>query len=69
MAKTRSSSIELIKEYIRARGLNPEQILTREALLEPATTIVDQEDYQLQSLRRTFTDLVHQDVKKYASAG
>jgi len=51
----------------------PEQILTREALLENHTTIVDQEDYQLQKLRRTFIELVHQDVKdvqqKYTSAG
>ncbi len=62
-AKTKSSSIELIKEYIRAHGLNPEQILTRDALQEGAATIIDQEDYQLQSLRRTFRDLVHQDVE------
>ena len=49
--RTRSSSLELIKEYIRARGLNPEQILTREAFLDNATTVVDPEDYQLKKLR------------------
>ena len=62
--RIRSSSLELIKEYIRARGLNPEQILTREAFLDNATTVVDPEDYQLKKLRQTFTELVHQDVRE-----
>ena len=35
----------------------------RETLLENAATVVDQEDHQLQSLRQTFRDLVHQDVE------
>ncbi len=56
--------MELIREYVRARGLNPEQILTREALIDNAITIVDPEDWQLWKLRRTFIDLVHQEVRE-----
>ena len=61
--------LDRVQEYIRARGLNPEQILTRDALQENATTIVDQDGYQLQKPRHTFRELVHQDVERYTSAG
>jgi hypothetical protein len=30
--KTKTNKIELIKEYVRALGVNPEEVLTREAL-------------------------------------
>jgi len=38
--KTKTSTIELIKEYVRALGVNPEEVLTSEALLQPARTYV-----------------------------
>lgn len=50
--KTKTSKIDLIKEYIRALGVNPEAILTREALTQPARTYIipeDQENYQTQN--------------------
>ena len=53
-ARIKLSNIELIREYIRARALNPEQILTRESLAEGATTIhtgEELQDYQLRILR------------------
>ncbi|OLB45810.1 MAG: hypothetical protein AUG17_03895 [Crenarchaeota archaeon 13_1_20CM_2_53_14] len=62
----RLSNIELIKEYIRARGLNPEQILTRESLAEAAACTAGEElqDYQLRLLRNTFRDLVRKDIEE-----
>jgi len=39
--KTRISKIEALKEIIRAWGLNPEEILTRQALTEPHRTVID----------------------------
>jgi len=39
--KTRTSKIDALKEIIRAWGLNPEEILTRQALTEPHRTVVD----------------------------
>jgi hypothetical protein len=48
--KTQVSKVEALKEIIRAWGMNPEQILARDALAEGATTHKSQEDlenYQL----------------------
>jgi hypothetical protein len=39
--KTRTSKIDALKEIIRAWGLNPEEILTRNALAEPHRTVID----------------------------
>ncbi len=52
-ARKKLSNIELIEEYIRDRGLNPEQTLTRESLTEGATIHTGEEPqaYQLRILR------------------
>jgi hypothetical protein len=39
--KTKVSKIEAVKEIIRAWGLDPDKILTREALTEPHRTIIN----------------------------
>jgi hypothetical protein len=39
--KTKVSKIDALKEIIRAWGLNPEEVLTREALTQPHRTIID----------------------------
>lgn len=67
--KTKVSKIELIKEIIRAQGLNPEQILTKEALTEPATTITNQEDNQLRILSNTLRELIHQETTGQIRSG
>jgi len=51
--KTRISKIEALKEIIRAWGMNPEEILTKQALTQPHRTIVSQgqlEDNQIHQL-------------------
>lgn len=63
--KTRLSQMDKIKEMIRALGRSPEEILTKEALLEGATLHVGQEDLeneQLKVLRATLRDLIRQEV-------
>ncbi len=70
--KTRVNKIEMIKEIIRAQGINPEQILTREALEQPATTYQDatlRENQQLQLLSRTLKELIQQETQRLVSAG
>lgn len=60
------------KEIIRAQGINPEQILTREALTQHATTYLDPaqlHDHQLQVLTTTLRDLIHQETRRLANAG
>lgn len=48
--KTQVSKIEALKEIIRSFGMNPEQVLTRDALSEGATTYKNAEDYENQQL-------------------
>jgi len=63
--KTKVSKVEALKEIIRAWGLNPEKILTREALTEPHRTVIstqDQENSQLQILSRALRDLIRQET-------
>jgi hypothetical protein len=44
------SKIEALKEMIRAWGMNPEHVLTREALHDGAATYKSAEDYEKQQL-------------------
>jgi len=44
--KTQSSKIEALKEIIRAWGLNPEEVLTRETMCTPHRTIVDPQELE-----------------------
>ena len=51
--KTRVSKIDALKEIIRAWGLNPEEILTRDALTQPHRTVIDNsqvEQYHIDQL-------------------
>jgi len=51
--KTRTSKIDALKEIIRASGLNPEEILTRQAMAEPHITVVNgsqREESQIHAL-------------------
>jgi len=63
--KTRVSKIDALKEIIRAWGLNPEQVLTREALTQGAATYInaaDRENRDLQALSRTLKDLIRREA-------
>jgi hypothetical protein len=39
--KTKMSKIDALKEIIRAWGLDPEEILTKQALTQPHRTVID----------------------------
>ena len=59
--KTRVSKIDALKEMVRAMGMNPEQVLTREAFTEPAATYIGSEplqNHQVQVLTRTLRELI-----------
>jgi len=64
--KTRVNKVEALREIIRAWGLNPEEILTREALAEPHRTVTidfeDRDNSQLQTLSRAFKDKIRQET-------
>jgi site-specific recombinase XerD len=64
--KTQVSKIDALKEIIRAWGMNPEQVLARDALAEGATSYKNQEDlenHQLSILANQIKELVQQSAK------
>jgi len=63
--KTALSKIEALKEIIRAWGMNPEEILTREALSQPHRTYTQpnlrQED-QVQALSHALKEMMRKEL-------
>jgi hypothetical protein len=62
--KTRLSKIDALKEIIRAWGLNPEEVLTREALTQPHRTVIDQSQLEQAQLAQLTTALKQQMLKE-----
>ena len=63
--KTRVSKIDALKEIIRAWGLEPEKILSREAVSQGAITHLSSEsleNHQLQILTDTLRELVRREA-------
>jgi hypothetical protein len=63
--KTQVSKIDALKEIIRPWGMNPEQLLTRDALSDGAITNKDSEDlenHQLQVLRNQLKQLIREEA-------
>lgn len=69
--KTQLSRIEALKEIIRAWGMNPEEILTREALNHPSTTILQTangESGQVKALSQALKEMMRKellDIKRH----
>jgi hypothetical protein len=65
--KTRVSKIDALKELIRAWGLKPEEILTRDALQQPHRTVIDRsqmEDNQLAQLTRALRQEMLKEIRE-----
>jgi len=62
--KTRISKIDALKEIIRAWGLNPDEILTREAMTQPHRTVIDQSRLENHQLAQLTTALRQQMLKE-----
>jgi len=62
--KTRVSKIDALKEIIRAWGLNPEEILTRDALTRPNRTVIDNSQLENHQLAQLTTALRQQMLKE-----
>ena len=61
--KTRISKVEALKEIIRAWGMNPEQVLAREALTQGATTnTAELENHQLTVLASQLKQLIRDET-------
>lgn len=62
--KTRISKIDALKEIIRAWGLNPEEILTRDALTKPNATVIGREQVEENQLHQLSIALKQQLLKE-----
>ena len=61
--KTQVSKIEALKEIVRAWGMNPEEVLTRETLSRPyATSISFGEDEQVKSLSQALKEMMRKEL-------
>ena len=49
--KTQTSKIDALKEIIRAWGLNPEEVLTKEAMSKPHRTIIDPQELENKQIK------------------
>lgn len=67
--KTRLSRIEALKEIIRAWGMEPERILTREALSEPHRVVVDGESRQIEVLQDALKKVMRKELLSTTSEG
>jgi len=64
--KTRVSKIDALKEIIRAWGMNPELILTRDALSDGATTYQNPEEFENRQLK-ILSDQLKQLIRQEAA--
>jgi integrase len=62
--KTRVSKIDALKEIIRAWGLNPEEILTKDALTRPNTTVIGREQLEERQLHQLSVALKQELIKE-----
>ncbi len=68
--KTRLNKLEALKEMIRAWGLNPDQVMSREALAQSNTTIIDRAQLEQTQLAQLTAVLKQQMIKEiYESQG
>jgi hypothetical protein len=62
--KTQVSKIDALKKIIRAWGLNPEEILTKQALTEPHRTIIDRRQVEENQVHQLSIALKQQLLKE-----
>jgi len=58
------SKIDTLKEIIRAWGMDPEQILTQQALTQPHRTLIapSYEENQVQTLSNAFKEMMRKEL-------
>jgi hypothetical protein len=62
--KTRVTKIDALKEIMRAWGLNPEEILTRDAMAKPHRTVIANDQVEQNQIRQLSMALKNQMIKE-----
>ena len=56
--KTKITKIERLKMFAEALGLNPDEVLSKDALAKPHRTVVDPENRKIQVLNEALKDAI-----------
>ena len=56
--------VDALKEIIRAGGMNPEEILTRDAMTKPHRTVIDRSQVELDQIHQLSVALKQQMIKE-----
>ena len=64
--KTKQSKIDQLKQLIEAWGLNPNEILSREALTAPHRTVIDPEQKQIEILNQALKQAIVKELNSNA---
>jgi integrase len=62
-ARTKISKIDRIKMFVESLGLNPDEILSKEALVKPHRTVVDHELKQIEVLNTALKEAILKELK------
>ena len=65
--KTKISKIDQLKLIIEAWGLNPNEILSRDALVMPHATVVDPEQGKIEVLNQALKKVIVEELQKTPS--
>lgn len=64
-SKTQISKVEILKTFARGVGLDPEKVLTQEALAEPHriyASMSEREDYEIRALSRELKEILRKEI-------
>jgi hypothetical protein len=61
--KTKASKIDQLKLMIEAWGMDPNKILSHEALVQPHRTVIDAEQHNIRILNHALKDAILQELR------
>ena len=61
--KTKITKIDRIKMFVESLGLNPDEILSKDALAVPHRTVVDQEERKIEVLNQALKEAILKELK------
>ena len=61
--KTKITKIDRIKMFVESLGLNPDEILSKDALAVPHRTVVDQEERKIEVLNQALKEAILNELK------
>jgi len=62
--KTKITKIDRVRMFAESLGLNPDEVLSREAIAIPHRTIVDAEERKMEILNQTLKQAIIQELQK-----